>query len=135
MNRTIALVNRFRPNGVAATGSPPDGARALLAAIAGVPAAIDGSLDRFDFRGAVGALWNVVTEANRYVSAARPWELGRAADAGADKQLDAVLAVVLSACRTIARELGPFLPDAARRIQQALDDRDAERGRALFPKS
>jgi methionyl-tRNA synthetase len=135
VNRTIALVNRFRPDAIAATGSPPDGAEALLAAVAEAPAAIEGALDRFDFRGAVGALWNVVTEANRLVSAARPWELGRAEDVGTGKQLDAVLAVLLSACRTIARELDPFLPEAAARIQQALDDRDTERGRALFPKS
>ena len=49
-------------------------------------------------------------------------------------RLDAVLGVLLDACSTIARELGPFLPVAAERISVALADLDPQRGRALFPK-
>jgi methionyl-tRNA synthetase len=64
----------------------------------------------------------------------RPWELAKAQEVTASRRLDAVLAVLLGSCRTIARELEPFLPDAAARIGQALDARDAELGRALFAK-
>jgi methionyl-tRNA synthetase len=135
VNRTITLVNRFRPDGLDATASAAaDGADALLAAIAHAPGAIDAALDRFDFRGAVQALWSIVTEANRFVSVTRPWELAKAQEGTASRRLDAVLAVLLGSCRTIARELEPFLPDAAARIGQALDARDAELGRALFAK-
>jgi methionyl-tRNA synthetase len=137
VNRTITLVNRFRPNRVNATASPPDEADPLLVAVAQTAGTIASALDRFDFRAAADSLWNVVTEANRFVSATRPWELGKACegDATAIGRLDGVLVVLLDACRAIARDLQPFLPNAAARIEQALEHRDAERGRTLFPKA
>jgi methionyl-tRNA synthetase len=127
VNRTIALVNRFRPEGVDATA--PGEAEPLLTAVEEAPGAIDGALDRVDFRAATNALWRIVTEANRFVSATRPWEPGPA------RRLDGVLAVLLDACRAVARELQPFLPDAAARIGNAIEQRDTERGRTLFPKA
>jgi methionyl-tRNA synthetase len=129
VNRTIALVNRFRPDGLDAKASPPAEAGPLLAAAAQAPRAISGALEHFDFRAATDSLWKVVTEANRFVSATRPWEGGVSA-----ARLDGVLVALLDACRAAAQELGPFLPDAAARIEQALDHRDPERGRTLFPK-
>jgi methionyl-tRNA synthetase len=144
VNRTLTLANRFRPDGVDATASPPDEADRLRVAVAQAGGTIAGALDRFDFRAAADALWNVVTEANRFVSATRPWELGKAEGEGeptATRRLDGVLAaladacrVIADACRVIARDLHPFLPDAAARIDQALEHRDAARGRTLFPK-
>jgi methionyl-tRNA synthetase len=136
VNRTIALVGRFRPDGVPPS-SPPDEAEALVAAIAEARDAIDEALGRFDFRSAADALWNVVGEANRFVSTTRPWELAKAErgeDAGAAARLDAVLGVLLDACRAIGRELHPFLPDAAVRIAHVLEHGDPERGRTLFRK-
>jgi methionyl-tRNA synthetase len=96
-----------------------------------LPQAIDEALGRFDVRAATAALWKVVLESNRFVSATEPWALARA-DAG--ERLDAVLAALLHACRTIAVELAPFLPVAAERIDVALTQLDARRGRTLFPK-
>jgi methionyl-tRNA synthetase len=138
VNRTITLVNRFRPDGVDRTAPPPAEADPLLAAVAQAAGTIAGALDRFDFRAATNSLWNVATEANRLVSSTRPWELGKAereADATVTRRLDGVLVALLDACRATAYELQPFLPDAAARIEQALDHRDVERGRTLFPKA
>lgn len=78
-----------------------------------------------------------MSEANRFVSATRPWELAKTArlsDADASDRLNAVLAVLYGSCHLIAQELTPFLPDAAERIAAALDHLDVQRGRALFPK-
>jgi methionyl-tRNA synthetase len=138
VNRTITLVNRFRPEGLDQAATPPGEADALLASIAQAPATIADALDRFDFRAAAEPLWNVVVEANRFVSATRPWELGRAEREryrSAAPRLDAVLLVLFEACRVIARDLQPFLPNAAARIEHALECRDAELGRTLFPKA
>jgi methionyl-tRNA synthetase len=79
----------------------------------------------------------VVTEANRFVSATRPWELARAARSGdpeAAGRLEAALETLLEACRLLAHELQPFLPAAAGRIEAALAGLDPARGRTLFPK-
>jgi methionyl-tRNA synthetase len=137
VNRTIALVSRSRPRGVApAPGRLPE-AEVLRERCAGLVSAIDGALGICDLRGGAAALWDVVAEANRFVSATRPWELARAereGDQSAPQRLDAVLGPLVEACRTVARELEPFLPSAAARIRTALDEWDVERGRALFPK-
>jgi methionyl-tRNA synthetase len=75
-----------------------------------------------------------VSEANCLVSATRPWELAKAerTDAAGGARLDAVLGVLLAACRAIERELHPFLPDAAVRIAHVLEHGNLERGRTLF---
>jgi methionyl-tRNA synthetase len=134
INRTIALVSR---SGVPARGETVSEAASLQALCRDLPSTIDKALAVFDLRAASSALWEVVSEANRFVSATQPWELAKAARAGDDgaaARLDAVLGVLLEACRDIAYELRPFLPLAAGRISLALADLDAQQGRALFPK-
>jgi methionyl-tRNA synthetase len=131
VNRTIALVGRHGANGSGAEPVRIPEAASLGALVTELSAAIDTALRDFDLRAAAGALWAVVSEANRFVSATRPWELARAGDA----RLSAVLAAQLEACSVVACELRPFLPVAAERIRAALAALDAEQGRALFPKA
>jgi methionyl-tRNA synthetase len=137
VNRTIALIGRNRPDGVRETRNDPAEAEALSSKSARLPAEIDNAFGACDLRAATAAIWDVVAEANRFVSVTEPWELAKRARQGDDdasERLDAVLAVLFRTCRLIARELTPFLPGAAERIAPALDDLDGERGRALFPK-
>jgi methionyl-tRNA synthetase len=137
INRTIALVSRNRPEGVRQTPDWPVEAAPLRARCTELPDAIDEALAAFDLRAATTALWEVVAEANRFVSATQPWDIAKAArggDSQASERLDAVLAALIDACRVIARELLPFLPLAAERIVAALTNLDAQQGRTLFPK-
>src|SRR3954454_7783727 len=136
VNRTIALSGKYDPDlGAPLAGGDQRAAQLELLA-AGLPGAIDQALARFDLRAASGALWDVVNAANAYVSHSRPWELGRATrdDARAGALLDSSLALLDRTCRRVARELAPFLPAAGRRLVEALDSRDTDLGKALFPK-
>jgi methionyl-tRNA synthetase len=121
VNRTIGLVAR---HGV--DGARPSGGDSLLATCLELPAIVDGALAACDLRAASAALWQVVAEANRFVSTARPWE--------PSERRGGLLAVLLAACQTIAGELTPFLPAAAERIANALTDLDSRKGRELFAK-
>jgi methionyl-tRNA synthetase len=100
----------------------------LAGALGAVPASVDAGLARFDLRAAADAVWSAVEEANRFVSARRPWELDGAARA-------AVLADALAACAAIAAEIAPFLPAGAGRIVSALESGDPAAARRLFPKA
>jgi methionyl-tRNA synthetase len=134
INRTIALVGR---NGVDDVGERPREAASLAARCDELPSAIDEALAVFDLRTAAVAVSDVVADANRFVSATQPWELARSARDGDDQaaaRLNAVLTFLLDACRVITRELQPFLPAAAERIDGALAGLDAEQGRTLFRK-
>jgi methionyl-tRNA synthetase len=137
INRTIALVSRNRPTRVRRAFEWPPEAASLCSQCRELPSAIDKTLAAFDLRAATAALWELVAEANRFVSATQPWELAKTARGGdpeASERLDAVLTALLDTCRVITRELPPFLPLAAERIAAALADLDARQGRTLFRK-
>lgn len=111
VNRTVALLHRLRDAQVPAA----DPVRSALAtAAAELPGRIDAELRRFDLRRATGAIRDVVDLANRFVEQERPWE-----PAPADR-IDAVLATLVAAGRTLATECGPFIPDGAARLRTAL---------------
>ncbi|TDD82621.1 methionine--tRNA ligase [Actinomadura rubrisoli] len=114
VNRVVSMIHRYRAGHAPATEAPAPDAEALNLAIHRAPALIDAALAAFDFRRATAAVWDIVDEANRYINRVRPWELAKSERAGRD--LDAVLATLLRATRTIAECLTPFLPDAAARV-------------------
>ncbi len=113
VNRVVGMVHRFRGGEPPAVRQAAPGAERLARTCELVPRRVDESLAEGDFRGAAAAVWSIVDEANRYVEAARPWRL---AGDGVTGRLDAVLGVLLDACRALAGELAPLLPDAAARI-------------------
>ncbi|MEU4158384.1 methionine--tRNA ligase [Actinoplanes sp. NPDC026670] len=110
VNRTLALAWKHR------AGRVPEGVPtgALGAACDRLPALVDRALHDFDFRAATEAIWAVVDEGNRFVEAERPW------DPAAADRLDAVLGALITACRLVATELAPFLPDGAARLHARL---------------
>jgi methionyl-tRNA synthetase len=134
VNRTVSLARKYRPDGLRADGSSaPSGADAVLAALDELGSKIDAGLAHFDFRAATDAVWRVVTECNRFISAVRPWELAKAERAGAEAaggELQRVLHVLFRACETIGLELEPFLPSGSRRILAVLRGQNVP----LFPK-
>jgi methionyl-tRNA synthetase len=120
VNRVVSMTGRYRDGRVPAADalSAADAGGFLTALCRDVPGQVDAALADFDFRRATAAVWAIADQANRYISQVRPWELAR--DPAAASQLDAVLASLYLACRVLARELGPFLPDAAARITAQL---------------
>jgi methionyl-tRNA synthetase len=122
VSRVTALIRRYRdaqvPPGLTATAA---GAELLEEAVRLAPGRVDAALADFDFRAATAAVWSIIDAANRYVSQAQPWvaaKLEQAGDPEAGRQLDAILATLIRACRAIADLLAPFLPDAAARVAQ-----------------
>jgi methionyl-tRNA synthetase len=124
VSRTVAMVHRYRhgvvPGG--GDGAPADpGAGPLLAACERAPALAGAALDGFDFRAAADIIWDIVVQANRHIEEVRPWQLARAQydDPVAGSRLDAVLALLVRACRCLAGQLAPFVPATAARVTAA----------------
>jgi len=84
---------------------------------------VERAMSEFAFSRALGQIWEFVAVLNRYVDATQPWALARSsAQLG---KLTLVLATLTEALRYLGIVLLPFLPDAARRIREALaDDRE-----------
>jgi methionyl-tRNA synthetase len=122
ISRTVALVHRHRAGVVPGLGAgqaaADRGAARLTAACEQAPGLVAAALDHFDFRAAAGAAWAIVDEANRHIEDASPWHLARVQqdEPAAAARLDAVLAVLIRACRCLAVQLAPFVPATAARV-------------------
>ena len=120
VNRVVSMLHRYRDGRPPVT--PPHRHRRRPADSrlpAGSRPRRDQHCSAFDFRRATAAAWSIVEEANRYVEHIRPWNLAKAerdGDAHATATLDAALGVLIHACRTLAEQLAPFLPDTSARI-------------------
>jgi methionyl-tRNA synthetase len=122
VSRVAGLVSRYRDRVVPAAESLPPGSDELLGARRSAPELTEAALAVGDFRRASAAVWAIAAEANRYISQSRPWLLAEAERGGsyqAGRDLDAILACLVSTCRDLARQLEPFLPDASVRIAAA----------------
>ncbi|HEY4025140.1 MAG TPA: methionine--tRNA ligase [Candidatus Dormibacteraeota bacterium] len=119
VQRTAAMVHRYRGGRVPDASAPGPLADRLRRLTAEVGAAVDA----FDFRAALTAFRDAVDDANRLVNAARPWELARA---GEEAELDSVLATLVAAGRELARQAEPFVPALAGRVRRQLGDGDPE---------
>ena len=122
VSRVFGLISRYRDGVVPAAERPPPSSNALLDARRSAPELAEAALAVGDFRRATAAVWAIAAEANRYVSQSRPWLLAEAERGGnqrAGRDLDAILACLVSTCQDLARQLEPFLPDASERIAAA----------------
>ncbi len=91
------------------------------------------ALDKVAFNEALAAVWQAVSETNRYVDNTAPWVLDKA---GETDRLRTVLYNSVEAVRLIARLISPFIPETAAKIGEMLGtapDGPAEWGR--FPKN
>lgn len=118
-NRAVSMLQRYRKGDVPEIPADAGRDRTLIDIGDGLAERIDSALDRFDFRAALAAIWELVTAANRYVDDRKPWELAKAAkndDTGADVELDIVLADLIETIRLLAVHLSPFIPLGAAKI-------------------
>lgn len=138
VNRAVTMVHRFREGRVPERSAEViEGTERLTAVCREVSGHVDTALADFDFRRATAAVWRLVEEADRCVDGTRPWALAKAergGDRAAGERLDGVLAALIGACRTLADQLGPFVPESAARVaaQCAEDDGRLPAARPLF---
>ena len=123
VNRTLSLVHRYRDGAVPDRDPTAAVGRELIDMCTGLSADVDRALTAFDFRAATDAVQTIVTAANRFVEAERPWVLAKgeqSGDAAAGERLDAVLSILVEACRCVTHELTPFVPEGAARVSAQL---------------
>ena len=117
VNRTVSMANRYLG------GERPDPSLAATADTtwswsSRVPM-LRASVEDCLLHEALGTIWAVVGEANRFVDAEKPWELNKAAKAGdtaAADRLRLVLGDLVEVCRLITLAAAPFLPETAARV-------------------
>jgi methionyl-tRNA synthetase len=112
VKRSLAMLSRYRGGTVPASGGDTFGAP-----FAGLGASAGAQIAALDFRGALDAIWTLVTALNVTIDERKPWELNKR---GESAQLDAVLYDLCEGLRWLAHLLFPFLPATARAIWRQL---------------
>jgi methionyl-tRNA synthetase len=104
--------------------APQDEDRTLLAATDALLVEVRDQMDRQAFHEALRAIWQIVSEANRYVDAMAPWGLKKTDPA----RMAEVLAVLAETIRQVAILVQPVMPESAARILDQLGVTPEARG-------
>ena len=99
-----------------AKGTLTEADNALLDRARGLLAIVRSELDDQAFHKALGAIWEVIADANRYVDAQAPWALAKTDPV----RRDTVMWVLAETIRRVTLVVQPFMPDSAARILDQL---------------
>jgi len=111
--RVLSMIFKYC-DGVMPTlpADPQDEDKALMAATDALIDEVRMQMDRQAFHEALRAIWQVVSDANRYVDAMAPWGLKKSDPA----RMAEVLAVLAETIRQVAILVQPVMPESAARI-------------------
>jgi methionyl-tRNA synthetase len=122
VSRATTLIAAAGP--IARVSGPAEPAdREIADAAAAARAAVEQAMRDFAFQKALGGIWAFIGTVNRYVDASAPWALAR--DSARRPRLERVLGTLADSLGFLGIMLDPFLPDAARKIREALGRAEA----------
>jgi methionyl-tRNA synthetase len=117
VNRTLTMIQRYR---IGVVPQPND--EALRVPAEKMVIVYREDMERLDFLGALGALWDFVVRSNQYVEETAPWKLAK--DPANARQLDGVLYNLAESVRLISILVMPFMPTIAQQIRTQLEVTD-----------
>jgi methionyl-tRNA synthetase len=116
-SRATTLIAAGGP--VAQVAAPVEAAdREIASAAAEARAAVERAMEEFAFQKALAGIWAFIGTVNRYVDASAPWALAK--DPAKRPRLERVLCTLVDSLGFLGIMLEPFLPDAARKIREAI---------------
>lgn len=115
LNRTVAMINKYRAGQVPAFVSGVTAFDADLEALAAETIkAYEAEMEAVKFSNALDALWKFVSRSNKYIDETEPWALAK--DETKAQELDSVLAHLVASLRLIAVLLQPVMTKAPKEI-------------------
>lgn len=118
VSRTLAMSKKYF-EGEVQDARPIDPAdEALASAFAKARTELDAHVDHLAFHRGLGAIWEAIDAANKYVADQAPFKLAK--DEDQKPRVGAILHNCIEALRVSAQLVAPFLPESAERIREAL---------------
>ena len=122
--RSLSMIAKNCEGRVPEPGELTPADEALLADARALPVLVRGAMNEFTLHLALGHIWRVVADANRYFAAEEPWAKKKTDPA----RMNTILYVTAEVVRTFAILAQPFMPSAMGRMLDALgvpvDERD-----------
>ncbi|MDN5293359.1 MAG: methionyl-tRNA synthetase [Eubacteriales bacterium] len=117
VSRTVAMVEKYLGGEVKSPGATEEVDRELAeTAVATVHRYVE-LMEKLELSNALGAVWQLVDRANKYIDATMPWVLARE---GKEDRLATVLYNLLEAIRVITILLSPFMPRLPERVGEQI---------------
>jgi methionyl-tRNA synthetase len=85
------------------------------------------NINNLELEKALGEIWKIVREDDKFVEDNKPWELAK----GNSEKFEEVMEKLISDLYLIAEMLIPFMPETVERIKKALEEKKAD---ILFPR-
>src|SRR5215213_8137324 len=121
LSRTVGMISRYYGGLVPAPGELEDTDRRLVEAGEQLYQRLDLALEQFALDVALGAIWDLVAIANKYVVESQPWALAKQrADPAIERRLATTLYNLVETLRLVAHALSAFLPATAEEIARQL---------------
>ena len=118
VSRTLNMTARYTDGRVPEPGPIGDDEAAVRAAAEGAARGVAEHMSEFEPHRALEALFRLVDAANVYVDQREPWKAAK--DPAREAELRTTLYTCCQALRSIALLLGPFLPEAAAKMQRRI---------------
>ncbi|WP_246251911.1 methionine--tRNA ligase [Ancylobacter pratisalsi] len=114
--RSLSMIAKNLGGALPAPGSPTPDDAAMLAAVDALGEKVRAAMEQQQLHQALGEIWAVVAEANRYFAGAAPWEL-RKTD---PERFGTVLWTTAELIRQVALLAQPFVPTGAAKLLDLL---------------
>lgn len=113
LSRTVAMTEKYFDAKV-----PTSEVSSIhVEAVAAYWARIDASVDGFDLKAALEAIWEFLDAGNRFIEEEKPWALAKE---GQEERLKEVLYVLLEGLRQASWMIEPFMPESAQKMRDQL---------------
>ncbi|MDG4475715.1 methionine--tRNA ligase [Thiovibrio frasassiensis] len=122
LSRSLTMVKNFAASAVPQPGTPSEQDNELREATLAMLGQYREHMEHFAFHRALGAVWEVISRANKYIVSTQPWELAKDPQQGA--RLATVLYTLLETLRLITLTLRPIMPETAAKMGAALGTAD-----------
>jgi methionyl-tRNA synthetase len=114
LSRTTSMLNKFCQGQIPAPGEEEPLDQELKNIAKGLPEEVDQALGRFEFSAALGAIWKLVSKANKYIEETAPWALAK--DPSQTGRLGTVMYNLVEAIRISTVLLSPFMPNTPAKV-------------------
>lgn len=118
ISRSFGMLQKYRQGVVPKPGPQQPRDLEMIEHAASAKSECERRLERYDFAGALGAVWQLVREANRYVDETAPWNLFK--EASNEERLDTVLYNLCETVRVLTVWCTPFMPVFPDRVWQQM---------------
>jgi methionyl-tRNA synthetase len=85
----------------------------------------------YNFSAVLEGIWVLINRANKYVEETKPWNLAKE---NKTEELKAFIRLLVDVIREVSKHIEPFMPDAARSINQQIGADKINKGSPLFPR-